>query len=215
MRRRIKHQFSSGSKYFILIGFIIFIAVFIVVQLNNKILPSAIAISHLQAQNKSNIVIDTAVKNSIAEMNIKSSDFIIDNNDSKITSFSANTILINELCSTVSENIVKEIEKIKDENIEVPLGVVMGLDTLANIGPNITFNLREQGAADVDYETAFNAVGINQTNFKIWINVKIMIQIVNPLRQETISMQRKLMLVDTVINGEVPGTYMDFNGGIK
>ena len=83
----------------------------------------------------------------------------------------------------------------------------------SNTGPSIPFYLKPMGLASVDYETSFTAEGINQINFKIWINVAMDIKIVNPLRSETMSVSRKIMLVDTIINGTVPERYMTLGNG--
>ena len=63
------------------------------------------------------------------------------------------------------------------------------------------------GAVDVGYETAFSSAGINQVNYKIWINISIELKIVNPLYQEPIQMQRKIMLADLIFKGKVPEHY--------
>ena len=107
--------------------------------------------------------------------------------------------------------ITKGMEQIADEYINIPLGVITGIEVFSNIGPNIPFYIKPMGIASVDYETSFSAEGINQTNFKIWLNIAMDIKIVNPLRSETISVSRKIMLVDTVINGTVPERYMSLN----
>ena len=67
------------------------------------------------------------------------------------------------------------------------------------------------GAATVAYETSFSSAGINQINFKIWIDVSMEIKIVSPLWQQTMTVARKIMLVDTVISGTVPERYMTLN----
>lgn len=190
--------------------FFIVVSICILIQFDRKILPSAAAISHMQAKNMANKLIDASVKDTLDEMKINSSDFFIDSGTGAINSFSANTMLINEVCANVSTNISTDLEKLADERIDIPFGVLSGIEILSNIGPDISFSLMPMGEVAVDYDTSFNSVGINQTNFKIWMNVNIAIQIVNPLKKEKIVLERKLMLVDTVINGEVPGQYLEF-----
>ena len=38
---------------------------------------------------------------------------------------------------------------------------------------SLTFTLLPQGIVDVDYETSFESVGINQINYKIWITISV------------------------------------------
>ena len=76
----------------------------------------------------------------------------------------------------------------------------------------ISFKLMEHGSAYVDYDTSFESAGINQTNFKIWINVMINVRIVNPLVSKSVEVQRKIMLIDTVIKGDIPMGYLNISG---
>lgn len=52
------------------------------------------------------------------------------------------------------------------------------------------------------------SAGINQTNYKIWLTVNITVSLANPIYSKNVNMTRKIMLVDTVIKGEVPSSYL-------
>ncbi len=206
-----KRRYRKKVPFILLLPvFLVLVCVIAMIQFDRKILPQALAISHLQAKSKANSVIDNSINETLENMEIKSSDFFIGNETGNIDSFSADTILINRFCTNVSQNIGKNLEALSDEMIEIPLGAVSGVYMFANLGPKISFTLMPMGESVVDYETSFTAVGINQTNFKIWINVNMGVQIVNPLIEEKVTLSRKLMLVDTVINGQVPESYLEF-----
>ena len=68
----------------------------------------------------------------------------------------------------------------------------------------------------VDYETSFSQAGINQTNYKVWLTVEITLRMVNPLKSTDVTTTRKIMLIDTIIKGNIPQTYFEINspGGI-
>lgn len=177
----------------------------VLVLYDTKIFRTVVEISHIQSKSTANTIIDEAVQNTIKELGVSSSDFFIEKD---LSSVSVNTILINTFCTTVSTEITKGMEQIADEYITIPMGVITGIEFFSNIGPEIPFYLKPMGIASVDYETSFSSEGINQINFKIWLNVAMDIKIVNPLRSETMSVSRKIMLVDTVISGTVPERYM-------
>lgn len=174
---------------------------------DTKIFKAVVEISHIQSKSTANTIIDNAVQNTIKQLNITSSDFFIEKQQNT-SSVSVNTILINTFCTTVSMAITQGMEQIADEYISIPLGVITGIEMLSHAGPCIPFYLKPMGIASVDYETSFSSEGINQINFKIWLNVAMDIKIVNPLRSEVISVSRKIMLVDTILNGTVPERYM-------
>ena len=181
---------------------------FILIQYDTKIFQAVIEISHIQSKAAANIIIDNAVEDTIKELNITSSDFFIEKQQDNV---SVNTLLINTFCSSVSTGITEGLSAISEEKILIPMGIITGIDMFANTGPNIPFSLRPMGAATVDYETSFSSAGINQINFKIWIDVSMGIKIVSPLWQQTMTVTRKIMLVDTVISGTVPERYMTLN----
>ncbi|MEA4816210.1 MAG: sporulation protein YunB [Lachnospiraceae bacterium] len=190
--------------------FIIFLTVFAVLVFNNRILPKAIEISRLEAQNVSNMCINTAVMKVIEETGVSASDFFGSAN-SDVKGFSVNTVLVNKLCSKISVELNEEIKSINDRKIKIPIGAASDMGIFNNIGPDIGFKLLEHGTSYVDYETSFEEAGINQTNFKIWLNVSVNVKIVNPLVSKDINVQRKIMLVDTVIKGDIPEGYLSIS----
>lgn len=206
---------KKNLKLILLPLFLIFLSVAALIVFDQKILPAAMTISHIQAKAQANQVIDSSIQETIEQMKVTSSDFFAGNMTTGMNAFSVNTILINELCSRLSVCMTNKVMNISDEKITVPLGALTGTGIFSNLGPEIPFYIRPMGQAQADYETSFVSVGINQTNFRIWLNVRIEIQIVNPLSQEKVLLTRKIMLVDTVIHGEVPSQYLDLGGQNK
>lgn len=187
---------------FVILGTMAFCSI-----VERSIMPSLIAISQIEAKRAANNAIDTAVRTSITNMGLKTEDFFTYAKNGG--SVSANTLLINELCAEVSRNINDEMQTLDERKISVAIGALTGWDTLANTGPRISFKIRQMGEADVDYETQFAQAGINQTNYKAWLTVDLKVRLVNPLKSDTIGSQRKVMLIDTVIEGEVPERYLE------
>ncbi|NLK36556.1 MAG: hypothetical protein GX299_00515 [Epulopiscium sp.] len=189
-----------------LLGPLIFLGMF---QCNSKLFAIAVETAHMDMKNMANIMIDESVEESIRSMGISSSDFFLESakNPGVIT---ANTLLINQFCSDISNQINQEIKKVGRKEIPVSLGSLSGIDFFSARGPNFYFSIYPVGAADVDYDTSFSSVGINQVNFKIWLDVSMQMKIVNPLQQRNIDLTRKIMLVDTVLSGTVPESYLNF-----
>lgn len=177
---------------------------------DSTFMETVITQAEIETKSSANNIINTAIQETIDEMNISSSDFIIKEN-SDISSISANTVLINEFCSNIS-NKISDYFKLEYENIiEIPVGSLFGIEWISNIGPSIGFNIMPSKEALVNYNTEFNSVGINQSNFKIWIDINTTVRIINPLQKKEIEFNRKVMIVDTVINGVVPENYMNIN----
>ncbi len=207
MRKR-KSLFKRIIRRFEIIILIAAIIYFLV-SAERRIMAGITAISQIEARNLANNAIDSAVNEALAEMDTLSDDYY--EIDEESGTLYANTMLINALCSAVSENISDETDELSKIKIAVHWGSVLGIDLFSNFGPTSTFSLRQMGESRVDYETSFISVGINQTNFKVWLYVVTEIQMVSPLRSQSVETNRKVMIIDTVIKGTVPDNYFDFN----
>ncbi len=208
MRRK-----NKVFKYDFFILLIIILSVFTVSSIlssDSDFMKTVITQAEIKTKSSANIIINNAIQETIDEMNISSSDFIIRDNTNELL-ISANTVLINEFCSNLS-NKISNYFILEDENIiEIPVGSLFGVEWISNIGPNINFTVMPSKEALVNYNTEFISVGINQSNFKIWIDINTNVRIINPLQNKELAFNRKVMLVDTVINGDVPENYMNIN----
>lgn len=191
---------------FIIFSVIIVMLTTTVAVFDKRLFPAVIEIAHINAQNKLNVAISNSLDNVTEEMKLSSSDFYIKglDNENKINSLTANTLLINEVCSRLAEDLSTELIQMEVEEVSIPIGILFGINFLGASGPSYTIKILPKGNAAVDYETLFDSAGINQINFQIWVKVTAKIQIINPITNNEIVVNRKISLVNTIINGEVP-----------
>ena len=202
MRRKWKYR-----KVMIMLLFPLFLVVTISC-LEQRMVPQLKEISHIQCKNRSNLMIDRSVADVLSETKLFDASQLFYTDDK---SYTANTVMVNQICSDFSREITRQLTEISEEKIYIPLGASTGWSFLANSGPKIPFNLIPMGTAKVDYDSSFSSVGINQINYKIWLDISIEIKIVNPLYQENIVMHRKIMLTDIVFSGKVPEHYLQLS----
>lgn len=194
-----------------LLGLLCFLLLlFALLQMEKRLLPPIQEISHLQCKALANRIIDAAAEDTIRRMALSQEALLSEGTDG---SYTANTMLVNRFCAALSSRITEELANPPNEVIQIPLGAATNLAFLANKGPKLTFTLLPMGSTTVDYETAFQSVGINQINYKIWIQICIEVKIVNPLYQETLQLERKMMLADLIFSGKVPSHYFQMGQG--
>ena len=162
-------------------------------------------ISHMHCKSIANQIIDQAAESVILEMNLFEDPIL--STASNEDGYFINTQIINLFCTRFSEEITNRLLYIPQEKIVVPLGAVTNISLLADKGPEVPFSLLPVGAANVNYISDFNSVGINQINYKIWLEISLEIKIINPLYQENTIMKRKVLLADVVFSGKVPDHY--------
>ena len=201
--RNNKKRSTQKHIVHLLITFLLFFS--LLTFFDHRFLPLLKEISHLQCKNQINMVINHAITEQLPSL--KSEELLVKNDDTCI----ANTELINRFCNDISIHITEKLQKYPQETIRVPLGAATGFSLFSNKGPSIPFTLQPMSSVKTDYQTEFVSAGINQINYKIWLNLSLDIKVVNPLYQETITLNRKIMLCDLVFSGKVPEHYFQFS----
>ena len=193
---------------FLMIFLFLFLLYFFFYFFDQKLVPPLKEISHMQCKTTANQIIDHSASAVLKELDL--SNIIIKSHSLDGYSYSTNAAVINEFCFRFSQKLTNELTHLPEETIYIPLGAATELNYFANKGPLIPYTLIPMGSAKVDYDSALLSAGINQINYKIWLNVSMEIKIVNPIYYEKISMERKIMLVDIVFNGKVPEHFFQF-----
>lgn len=180
-------------------------------MVDKKSTPIAIEISEKYATKEINQKIDKATDTVIKDLNLTCNDFFVNtmNQKEQLNYMSVDTLLINEVCSKISIELSDELTSMQKEKIKLPIGLFAGFNLFADVGPKYSITVIPIGDSVVDYETSFESVGINQVNFHIWLNITTDVSVINPLYSKNIKLTRKLMLVNTVFNGDVPSSYLN------
>ena len=212
---RRKSTWLIPKRYVAVLMILITLAAFIYsyYRFDRMILPLVLEAAELRLQTEINNVINQVVQEIISEQNITAEDFVVQHMLAGTSGplLSVNTVLVNEICNAAAMRISERLNNLEPETVVVPMGMAFGLDTLSQIGPRYTFRLAPIGNALVDYESRFIAVGINQTHFSVWLTVESEVRIINPVQSSTINVTRHVSLVDTIISGVVPDTYLNMD----
>lgn len=190
------------------ITFLLLIIFFVIsVAYIHFVMPISVKICQKYAITSINNIIQNSMYS--ASKNIKSEDFILrSDNNGRLEYLSVNSIIVNNICAETASTVSQNLNNLTTSKIRLPLGVFTGLPILSHFGPSTTIRLQPIGDATADYETSMTQAGVNQVNFQVWINVHTTVSIVNPLWSKDLEITRKLTLVNTVFNGEIPKTYI-------
>lgn len=190
------------------ITFLLLIIFFVIsIAYIHFVMPISVKICQKYAITSINNIIQNSMYS--ASKNIKSEDFILrSDNNGRLEYLSVNSIIVNNICAETASMVSKNLNNLTTSKIRLPLGVFTGLPILSHFGPSTTMRLQPIGDATADYETSMTQAGVNQVNFQVWINVHTTVSIVNPLWSKDLEITRKLTLVNTVFNGEIPKTYI-------
>ncbi|RLQ94235.1 sporulation protein YunB [Falsibacillus albus] len=223
-------------RYVFLITFIFFCfstAISLVV-INKNIEPILMSIAETKATQFGSQAINDAISKKISE-NIDIDKLIVTRGSGDDLSYSFNPQIYNRVISEATTRVQKyldlmengEIDDLedlyRDINIDyeeskqqhgivyyVPLGMATKQTLFSNLGPKIPVKLEILGAVTSNVETKIVETGINNTYLEVYINVKIQMNVIIPLRSKPIEISNSVKIGDLFHPGKVP---LYYNGG--
>jgi len=169
---------------------------------------SAVA-ARMQASDMITYAINDTVLKMMSQGGYNFDDFVVfeKDTDGKITAFSTNTTLINSLSSELIKNVIEDASS-GALNVKIPLGNLIGTNLSQGKGPQIPLDIIMLSSSHADYINDFASSGINQTQHKISLNVSVDVIIIVPWTKIETTVTTEVLLVETVIVGQVPQTYI-------
>ena len=199
------------KKLFVLL---IIFAVIIVMLFNTCIKALPIIQSFCESKARY-IALDATNKSVIENMEgIEYEDLIITTYDenNKIISLSANTVMLNKLSTKISMDIKDKISSIEETNIKVPLTSILELKLLSGIGPKLDFKVIPSGNVTAVFKSEFEEAGINQIRNRIYIEVTTKVRFLAPINIDSQEFVNQINILETIFVGEVPATYYSISG---
>ena len=128
----------------------------------------------------------------------------------KINSIRVDVGKLNRIFSKVTLSIQEELDTLGVEEIGIPIGVLAGNSIFSARGPMINVKVMPAGGVETDFRSEFTSAGINQTKHRIYFLVKTKVSIAVPFINETTEVTTSIPIAETVIVGDVPQYYMNF-----
>lgn len=178
----------------------------ILIEVDKRMLPYVEIIGKNYVKNYLNLKISNTVIKEINKKNISNEDLYKIKRDSNgnVKSLEVNTIKINEICAYIAEDLSKELMNMGGTLVELPAGLILNIELFSNLGPNYKIWVVPTGNVEVSYRSSFESGGYNQSRFKLTLEIRGILQIVDPLNTEELEVLREIELVNTIINGDVP-----------
>ncbi len=187
------------------------IEIFIAVNIINQISPAINIDCINKAKGIANIIISKQC--SIVMKDYKYEDIvnIIKDKDDKIRLIKFNIVPINEITSEVSYNVQSELNNLDESYLVTRLGNFSKIKILSNKGPKVRIRISTMGNVETELKSEIKSTGINQTLHQIYLNVKCEISIITPYTSATESINNQVLIAQSIIVGEVPNSYYNFN----
>lgn len=130
----------------------------------------------------------------------------------QLSSVMPNTASINTIRTAIVERTMEKINQVTTLSIAIPMGTLLGPDWLSGWGPLLTFPLSYTATVLSDVSSSFEAVGINQSNYRILIHLDIHLCVITPGGRSTVTTQICYPMAEAVLLGEVPDNLTEVYG---
>jgi len=216
-RKRIKipkvkgfYTNNKNAKKFFSIFIIILIAIITFYSLYKSITPifEELCIEKVRA-------IGTSIMNDASNRildNIDYNNIVSIEKDGASRVLKTDVIVINKIASDIALEAEKQFEELENEEIKIPVGALTGNKYLAGSGPNIAVQVILTGNILTEIKNEFESSGINQTVYRIYLELTAKVSIISQHKTIEENIVNQVLLVETVIVGEVPESYYNLEG---
>lgn len=126
-----------------------------------------------------------------------------------ISMVSANTTYMNWFSSEITKRIHDNLTEIEGEQVKITVGAITGSNLLSQVGPSVDLKIQPIGNAAVNFNTEFISEGINQTKYKVYMEVQGKAKPIIPFVSEVVEISTSVPVAEAVIVGQVPSTYLE------
>lgn len=207
-----KRRLRRKLKFKVKLCLVLLLTIIVVVFLDAQLRPVIQSMAQYRAKNMATQIMNQAVYEVLDQ---KSDLFdniltIQKNQEGNITAVEANTSAINRIQSDLSDSIVNSfMNMVGQENneIDIPLGTLLGIQLFSGRGPEIQMKIVPNGAVKTVTESKFISSGINQTLHQIVVNVEATVTAIIPGYTTSVVVPANYILAETLIVGSVPNAY--------
>lgn len=214
--RRMKREHEGRWKWFVCLILLVVLAAYSVVFTEKIIKPNLAAIAEVKVKAMiTQIVNDSVHKQFVSNSQIKELLTIKTDQEGNITYVEANTTAMNKLGTELTQAVQEQYKWDNAVILNVPVGSIVGSQILSQIGPKLHLKVLPIGMSRVNFKTEFESMGINQTKYKVYLEIDSQARILAPFNLKNINVQNTILVAEAVIVGEVPNSYINVPQGTE
>lgn len=118
---------------------------------------------------------------------------------------------INILQTEMSAAILQGLSSIDGIHVKIPIGNIIGMPILLNVGPKISYKIAPVSNVHVRFEDSFKSSGINQTQFSVNLIIETDILYSLSAYQSEVSISNTIPVVQLVLVGDIPDNYANIH----
>ena len=186
------------------------VAAGVILLLEAKLRPLVEVAARTQLENAVTAAVEEAVTRELARSQVDYAALVTIQRDADgaITALSTDTAALNLLRSALVEQVLQAVEGVDLSVVEVPVGSLFASELFWGQGPAIQARALSVGTVSAEFDSDFSSAGVNQTLHRIWLEVTVPLTLLLPGSQVETEVATRVQIGETVIVGQVPGTYL-------
>lgn len=159
-------------------------------------------------QIATNTITDAISKKISEDMQENHNVAIIKTDDAgKITLISFDQSTQAKIITQVTYRANQSLMELSKEPINIPIGLALNSNILAQLGPNVPITLVPMGAAKADIEVRLREAGINVVSIEVYLKIEADVRIVIPFSSDEAIVSTEFPIEVHVLPGDVPNVY--------
>ncbi len=216
-RKRIKvpkikgfYTNNKNAKKFFSIFIIVMIAIFTFYSLFKSLSPIFEEICIEKVREIGTNIMNSASNKILDNLDYSNIISIEEKDNNRI--LKTDVVVINKIASNIALEAQKQLQELEQETIKIPIGAFTGSRLLSGSGPKINIKVISAGNILTEIKNEFEAKGINQTIYRIYLELNCKVSIVTQYKTIEDDIVNQVLLVETVIVGDVPQSYYNLEG---
>lgn len=119
---------------------------------------------------------------------------------------------VNRMKTAIGSEIMRQMDGLTEVYASMPLGTMLGLDFLSGWGPLISLPMSVTNSVFTTVSSSLEAIGMNQTSYRVLINVEVSLYVVTPGGRTTAKLNTAFSVAEAVLLGDVPEALTEVYG---
>lgn len=202
---RKNRHFSVSKRWFVVLLCLCFVLACCFISVK----PFVFTYAKSEAETIILNAVNEAVLNVLRENDISYSDIsnISRDGEGTITGIEIDIEKVNHLKSQISNELSKIVADNNKYDLYIPMGTLFGNEYTTGYGPEIKFKMQLTETAILDFESKFDAAGINNVLHQIIIKIDVKASVLMMGATDGFSVSTTALAAQTVISGTVPDSF--------
>lgn len=114
---------------------------------------------------------------------------------------------VNRVKLGVTETILQNFQEMPRQQVEIPLGLLLGSQLFSGLGPDLTCRFYPHGSFQIRLESRFEEAGVNQTRYQLMLCTEAEVTSLLAGTSVEVTVPTEYLLAETILAGEVPENY--------